>query len=107
MEKDSVADGAVWIERVSDVKFPVKQGKNREFLRFRAWTVWLGDEKPWLRLGFLGIFPTQRNREFFSGNRESFLRIRESMGWIRESTIYPPSCRLSPYIPYLSEIAGC
>jgi hypothetical protein len=30
----SMADGAVSIELVSGVKFPVKQGKNREFLRF-------------------------------------------------------------------------
>jgi len=77
---DCLADEAVSIEPVSGLKFPVKQGKNREFLRFPRRSERLRHEKPWNRLDFFGEFPTQRNREFSLGNRDLFRRIREFTG---------------------------
>jgi hypothetical protein len=71
------------------VKFPVKQGKNREFARFprRSWR--LRHKKAWNRLGFFSKFPTQRNRELFLDNRDLFRRIREFTGQIREISNSP------------------
>jgi hypothetical protein len=79
-----VADGAVLREPVSASKFPDKQGKNREFLRFQHGSDRHSDEKTKRCLGFFGKFPTQWNRELLLGNRELFLRIREFTGQIRE-----------------------
>ena len=66
------------------VKFPDQQGKYREFLRFLPRFGQLSAEKAAYRLGFIGKFPTQPNRELFSPNRESFLPIREFSGRSRE-----------------------
>jgi len=54
---DWVADGAVWIEPLSGVKFPDKQGKNREFMRFQARSKRLEARKVEDRLGFFGQIP--------------------------------------------------
>jgi len=74
---------------LSAVRFPDHQGKYREFERSNPDFDRLRDEKCRRCLGFLGKFPTQRNREFLSGNRELFLRIREFSGLIRENSNSP------------------
>ncbi len=65
---------ALWI------KFPDKQGKNREFLRFQARSERSRPEKLRIGLGSSGKFPTQWNRELFLGNRDLFPQIREFTG---------------------------
>src|SRR5215469_3775855 len=57
---DSVAE-AGWIEPVSAVKFPDKQGKNRESLRFWPVSDRRRPEKAFVCLINLRIFPTQWN----------------------------------------------
>jgi hypothetical protein len=85
---DSVADEAVLIEPVSGVKFPVKQGKNREFVRFWPLLNCSRPEKPFVYLINQTKFPTQRNSEFFWANRELFSRIREFADRNRESAFF-------------------
>ena len=51
----------------SGVKFPVHQGKYKEFSRFRALNLPRDTEKPLCTFGFLSKFPTQRNRDYFGG----------------------------------------
>jgi hypothetical protein len=51
-------------------KFPVKQGINREFPRFRPSWDRLAAEKALSTRKFVSEFPTQRNRELFWRNRE-------------------------------------
>src|ERR1035437_2408804 len=82
---DCVADDPVCCELLSAIKFPVKQGKYREFSRFGASRGRPAAEKALSSLWFSWEFPTQPNRELFRGNRELFQRIREFSGRIRET----------------------
>ncbi len=84
-----VADEAVWIEPFSasnSLKNRERTGNSCDFERDPSRH---RPEKPWIRLGFLGKFPTQLNRELFFGNRDLFPRIREFTGWIREISNSP------------------
>ena len=58
-------------------------------MRFQARSKRYRPEKLRIGLGFLGEFPTQRNRELFLDNRDLFPQIREFTGWIREITNSP------------------
>lgn len=54
------------------VRFPVMQGKYREFFHFRATIESSANQKRWIPKSFWGQFPAQENREFCSPNREPF-----------------------------------
>jgi hypothetical protein len=64
--------------------FPVKQGKNREFLRFRVGLSGSSAEKSSPLLGFCVKFPKSRNRDFRSASREIIGANRELFGPMRE-----------------------
>jgi len=61
---DSMAVAPVFGEPFSAGKFPVKQGKYREFSRFRARSGPIDAEKCRIYKGFFGKFSARRNREF-------------------------------------------
>jgi hypothetical protein len=61
---ECLADDAICYEPLSAAKFPVKQEKYREFLRFQPRQRPPSVEKPAVCLRFRGEFPTLRNREF-------------------------------------------
>jgi hypothetical protein len=58
-------------------RFPVIQGKYREFSRFRGLSATMDRRKDVYSLAFLIEFPTQPNREIFRRNRELIRRNRE------------------------------
>ncbi len=76
---------AVSSEPVS-AEFPVKQGKNREFLQNHPKIRPVGPSNTLISRVFWVEFPKHRNREFFQRNREFNLRNRELSDWIRESS---------------------
>jgi len=59
------------------LRFPVIQGKYREFSRFRGLSATMDRRKDVYSLAFLIEFPAQPNREIFRRNRELIRRNRE------------------------------
>ena len=81
----SLAEDAVSSEPVSARKFPVLQGKYREFGNFRPGSPSRGRKKAKDRAAIGGKFPAPRNREFFQRCREKNPLMREIAPRIREA----------------------